>query len=524
MQSSEYNLFSSINGDGVTVADTFNSWRKSTNGIIQKLTVEAGSPTWDTTGKVVIGAAVTNGNAATVDIGVARTGSGDATINLGSVAGSNNVVISRASGANGAFSITNNGTGLFTISQAGVADLRLLTSATERVRILADGKVGIGTITPTELLHVNGGNFKVSGNIIGGGTINSGAITSSGTIGGTNITASGFLNASTLGVGTSNTAFTVAADGIVTAKRLLIGDGTLAAPSITFSTDASTDTGFNHTTDGAIDVVCNAQSVGTFTSAGFGGLSAKASTLSNGGGGGNAMQFNYAGQGGQPLYVWGSDDTSIGSQNYVWNPANFSVAYATNANGANYASNAGNAYACSGLSSRAGNGPDGGTFYCSHTVQATKLHVAGFNPSAAGIVCVADNANNNNVGPAIQFYAYTSAFRGSINVRSDGTNYTSSSDYRLKTDYAPIQNAVDRVNTLNPLNFKWIESGSRNDGFLAHEVAEVVPNAVSGIKDAVDDDGNPIIQSIDMSKLIPLLTAAIQELSARVTALESAQL
>lgn len=223
MQASEYNLFSSINTDGVTVADTFNSWRKSTNGIIQKLTVEAGSPTWDSTGKVVIGAAVTNGNAATVDIGVARTGSGDAIINLGSVAAINNVVINRASGANGTFTVTNNGTGLFTLSQAGVADLRLLTSATERVRVLANGFFGIGTNNPDSLLHVNGGNFKVSG------TITSGAITAT-TIGGTDITASGFLRSQTLGIGTNNTQFTVSSGGAITGASLGLSGNIVSGP------------------------------------------------------------------------------------------------------------------------------------------------------------------------------------------------------------------------------------------------------------------------------------------------------
>jgi hypothetical protein len=222
MQSSEYNLFSSINTDGVTVADTFNTWRKSTNGIIQKLTVEAGSPTWDTSGKVVIGAAVTNGNAAIVDIGVARTGSGAAILNLGSVAGDNNVVINRASGTNGTFTVTNNGTGLFSLSQDGVGAISILTSATERVRVTAAGLVGIGApFTATELLHVNGGNFKVSG------TINSAAITSSSTIGGTNITASGYLYANTLGVGTSNTAFTVSQAGAIVGTALNAGNGTI---------------------------------------------------------------------------------------------------------------------------------------------------------------------------------------------------------------------------------------------------------------------------------------------------------
>ena len=78
------------------------------------------------------------------------------------------------------------------------------------------------------------------------------------------------------------------------------------------------------------------------------------------------------------------------------------------------------------------------------------------------------------------------------------------------------------------MNFKWKSDGTRVDGFIAHEAQEVVPEAVTGTKDAVDEDGNPEYQGIDQSKLVPLLTKALQEavtkieaLEARVTALEA---
>ena len=87
--------------------------------------------------------------------------------------------------------------------------------------------------------------------------------------------------------------------------------------------------------------------------------------------------------------------------------------------------------------------------------------------------------------------------------------------------------ASARVQALNPVNFEWIADGTRVDGFLAHEAQAVVPEAVTGTKDAVDADGNPEYQGIDQSKLVPLLTAALQEaltkidaLEARITALE----
>jgi hypothetical protein len=89
--------------------------------------------------------------------------------------------------------------------------------------------------------------------------------------------------------------------------------------------------------------------------------------------------------------------------------------------------------------------------------------------------------------------------------------YNTSSDYRLKEDWVAVADASTRVNALKPVNFAWKVDGSRVDGFLAHELAEVVPEAVTGEKDAVDAEGNPVYQGIDQSKLVPLLTAALQE-------------
>ena len=90
--------------------------------------------------------------------------------------------------------------------------------------------------------------------------------------------------------------------------------------------------------------------------------------------------------------------------------------------------------------------------------------------------------------------------------------------------------AIDRVKALAPKRFNFIEDADTTlDGFLAHEAQTVVPEAVTGTKDEVDDDGNAVMQGIDQSKLVPLLTGALQEaiakievLEARVTALEGA--
>jgi hypothetical protein len=109
---------------------------------------------------------------------------------------------------------------------------------------------------------------------------------------------------------------------------------------------------------------------------------------------------------------------------------------------------------------------------------------------------------------------------GSIFCTASATAYNTSSDYRLKTDAQPMVGASDRVLALKPVNFAWIVDGTRVDGFLAHEAQAVVPECVTGTKDAVDADGKPEYQGIDQSKLVPLLTAALQEALTKIAALE----
>jgi hypothetical protein len=115
---------------------------------------------------------------------------------------------------------------------------------------------------------------------------------------------------------------------------------------------------------------------------------------------------------------------------------------------------------------------------------------------------------------------------GNISTNGSATTYSTSSDYRLKHDIAPMTNALVRVAALKPVTYKWNADESVGEGFIAHELAEVMPDAVVGAKDAVetytDEDGNeqtrPNYQGIDTSFLVATLTAAIQELKAIVDA------
>jgi hypothetical protein len=116
---------------------------------------------------------------------------------------------------------------------------------------------------------------------------------------------------------------------------------------------------------------------------------------------------------------------------------------------------------------------------------------------------------------------YTSV--GTISTNGSSTTYATSSDYRLKENVQPMQNALDTVAQLNPVTYTWKADGSAGQGFIAHELQAVVPDCVSGEKDAVDAEGNPQYQGVDTSFLVATLVKAVQELTARIAALEAAQ-
>jgi hypothetical protein len=110
-------------------------------------------------------------------------------------------------------------------------------------------------------------------------------------------------------------------------------------------------------------------------------------------------------------------------------------------------------------------------------------------------------------------------FVGAIGVNASTTSYVTSSDYRLKEKIAPMAGALATVAQLKPCTYTWKVDGAEGQGFIAHELAEVFPDAVTGAKDAVDADGNIKSQGIDTSFLVATLTAAIQEQQALITTL-----
>ena len=219
-----------------------------------------------------------------------------------------------------------------------------------------------------------------------------------------------------------------------------------------------------------------------------------------------------------------------------------------------------------------------GDFHWRKSSQAINTGGVSFITSASYVEMTRDQGTalyvnrTTNDGTVVEF-ARQGTTVGTISVNGSATAFNTSSDYRLKKDAQPMANASTRVLALKPVNFEWIKSGTRTDGFLAHEAQAVVPECVSGTKDGMRDeeyqvsaatgdiytpatdeadevihradaeqpetleDGQewrettsavmrtrsvPDMQGIDQSKLVPLLVASLQEALARITVLENA--
>jgi hypothetical protein len=179
--------------------------------------------------------------------------------------------------------------------------------------------------------------------------------------------------------------------------------------------------------------------------------------------------------------------------------------------------------------------------------------LAVFSSGASSEVIACWNRGDSGTRYQMWFADSTSqGLRGSITTNGSSTSYNTTSDYRLKENVTATWDATTRLKQLNPVRFNFIaDADTTVDGFLAHEVQDIVPEAISGTKDAMmdeeyevtpaveatyDDEGNvlteaipavmgtrsvPDFQGIDQSKLVPLLVKTIQELEARITALEA---
>ena len=155
--------------------------------------------------------------------------------------------------------------------------------------------------------------------------------------------------------------------------------------------------------------------------------------------------------------------------------------------------------------------------------------------TSGGALILAHNANASWANAYINSFNYSSGKetrliqwlingegKGSIRHNGSSISYETTSDYRTKKNIVNLNDGLQRVNLLNPIKHEWVDEITDGvfDGFLAHEVQQIVPEAVSGVKDQVTQDNKIVPQSMDACKLIPILTSAIQELSKKVDDLQ----
>jgi hypothetical protein len=159
-------------------------------------------------------------------------------------------------------------------------------------------------------------------------------------------------------------------------------------------------------------------------------------------------------------------------------------------------------------------------------VGTTTINTARLNVTAATEIGAFQNTSGTG---NVRFLNSGGSTIGYIQWSGASTSYVTSSDYRLKENVAPITSGLATVSALKPVTYKWKEDGSVGEGFVAHELQEIIPFAVTGSKDELDENGNPEYQGVDYSKIVVHLVAACQELKAqndelkaRVAALENA--
>ena len=145
-----------------------------------------------------------------------------------------------------------------------------------------------------------------------------------------------------------------------------------------------------------------------------------------------------------------------------------------------------------------------------------------FQPLSGASSAIFGHATGTVNGTWYNAFAYNGSVIGAIVQNSTSSvSYNTTSDHRLKENVAPMTMGLATISQLKPVTYDWISDKSKGEGFIAHELQAVIPHAVTGEKDAVDENGKIKPQGVDYSKVVVHLVAAIQELSAKLAALEA---
>jgi len=379
------------------------------------------------------------------------------------------------------------------------------TSGDERLRIESDGNVGIGTTSPSSLLHLVpsvGDGIQIASN---------GKITRE--TEGLRITGSSTIN---------NISFVTAgseAMRVDTSGRLLVG--TSSTPPDIDGDEGNVYVAGNEITRSSIEIV-NTRSAGGSGRQTFSPqvLFGRSRSNNNGALGAVVTDNDYLGR----LRFAGDDGTQLITAAEIFvqvdgtpgaNDMPGRLVFSTTADGA------------SSPTERFRVTADGSIYFHSTSLPGAGTATTGVGISAGDALSVQRTAatacffGRSNDGEVVALYSGTTQ-RGTISIAGATTTYGSISDHRLKENVAPIGNATSRLAQLKPSRFNFVEFPEQEvDGFIAHEVQTVVPEAVIGTKDATGENGEPLYQSVDQSKLVPLLTAALQEAIGEIESLKA---
>jgi hypothetical protein len=477
-----------------------------------------------------------------------------------------------AGNSTSAYLFTSDGLGYGGINQQTNHPFTFGTNGLERMRITSDGKLGLGTSSPGSVMHVKGANIRLE-EAAGGRTLDiypaiSGTdhrFTSTTTGAGYSFenntgTLVAIKSDGNVGIGTTSPAYQCVVEGSTPylqlkqagtntgSSRVIFGDADTASPGqiIYDHSNSSLQAVVNGTERARIDS-SGRLLVGTSSSTTQGNITGDIQ-IGKAGGCGFGMS-RWTDNAFAPIINLGkSRGASVGSNAVVQSGDELGRIEFSGDDGTDLVSIGANIFAAVDGTPGANDMP--GRLVFSTTADGASVPTERMRIDSSGTVLIGVNtkiiakttnpfvffqaqATTTTSGLTIESYGNNIATRyhfgftnpngvvGTISTNGSATAYNTSSDYRLKENIVPLTGAADRLNQLQVHRFNFIADPDKTvDGFLAHEAQAIVPECVTGTKDEVDADGNPVYQGIDQSKLVPLLTAALQEALQKIEDLE----